>query len=141
VVNPENPVNGPVLKAMDGTAATLKLSLQQFMVHKANELDDAFAKIAAQHLDGVAVFEDAITVANARAIAQLAAKQRLPLTGFAELAKAGGLISYGVNIPALFRARRLFCRQDSPRRKTGRHPGRATDRIRDGRQSQDCEGA
>jgi putative tryptophan/tyrosine transport system substrate-binding protein len=108
LVNPENPVNGPVLKAMDGTAATLKLNLQQFVVRKANELDDTFAKIAAQHLDGVAVFEDAITVANASAIAQLAAKQRLPMTGFAELAKAGGLIGYGANIPALFRRAGYF---------------------------------
>jgi putative ABC transport system substrate-binding protein len=108
LVNPENPVNGPVLKAMGSTAATLKLNLQQFMVHKANELDDAFAKIAAQHLDGVAVFEDSITVANASAIAQIAAKQGLPLAGFAELAQAGGLIGYGANIPALFRRAGYF---------------------------------
>jgi putative ABC transport system substrate-binding protein len=108
LVNPENPVNGPVLKAMDSTAATLKLNLQQFVVRRPNELADAFDEVAAQHLDGVAVFEDAITVANASAIAQLAARQRLPMTGFAELAKAGGLIGYGANIPALFRRAGYF---------------------------------
>jgi ABC-type uncharacterized transport system substrate-binding protein len=108
LVNPDNPVNGPVLKAMDATAAKLELNLQQFVVRRPNDLDDAFAKIAAQHLDGVAIFEDAITVANTTTIAQLAAKQRLPMTGFAELAKAGGLIGYGANIPALFRRAGYF---------------------------------
>jgi len=108
LVNPDNPVNGPVLKAMDSTAATLNLNLQQFVVRRPNELDNAFDKIAAQHLDAVAVFEDAITVANTNAIAQLAAKERLPMTGFAELAKAGGLIGYGANIPALFRRAGYF---------------------------------
>jgi putative tryptophan/tyrosine transport system substrate-binding protein len=108
LVNPDNPVNGPVLKAMERTAATLKLNLLQFVVRRPNELDDVFAKIAAQHLDGAAVFEDAITVGNATTIAQLAAKQRLPMTGFAELAKAGGLIGYGANIPALFRRAGYF---------------------------------
>lgn len=108
LVNPDNPVNGPVLKAMERTAATLKIDLVQFVVRRSNELDDAFAKMAAQHIDGVAIFEDAITVANTTTIAQLAAKQRLPMTGFAELAKAGGLIGYGANIPALFRRAGYF---------------------------------
>lgn len=108
LVNPDNPVDGPVLKAMQGTAAKLEIKLVQFVVRRPNELDDVFARIAAQHLDGVAVFEDAITVGNAAAIARLAAKERLPMTGFAELAKAGGLIGYGANIPALFRRAGYF---------------------------------
>jgi putative ABC transport system substrate-binding protein len=108
LVNPANPVNGPVLKAMERTATSLKIDLVQFVVRRPNELDEAFAKIAAQHLDGVAVFEDAITVGNTSTIAQLAAKQRLPTTGFAELAKAGGLVGYGANIPALFRRAGYF---------------------------------
>jgi len=101
-VNPDNPVNGPVLKAMDDAAAALGIKLQQFVVRRSDELDGAFAAIAAQRCDGIAVFEDAITIANAPAIAQLAAKQRLPVTGFPALAVAGGLIGYGANIPKLF---------------------------------------
>jgi len=101
-VNPDNPVNGPVLKAMGNAAAALGVKLPQFVLRRPDELDGAFAEIAAQRCDGIAVFEDAITVANAPAIAQLAAKHQLPLTGFPALAVAGGLIGYGANIPKLF---------------------------------------
>jgi len=107
-VNPDNPVNGPVLKAMDDTAAALGIKLRQFVLRRSAELDGAFAAIAAGRCDAVAVFEDGITVANAAAIAQLAAKQRLPLTGFPALAAAGGLIGYGANIPKLFRRAAYF---------------------------------
>jgi putative ABC transport system substrate-binding protein len=108
LVNPGNPVSGPVLKAMAATAAPLQIDLQQFVVRRPDELENAFAQIAAQRRDGVAVFEDAITVGNTGKIAQLAAKERLPMTGFAELAKAGGLIGYGANLPALFRRAGYF---------------------------------
>jgi putative ABC transport system substrate-binding protein len=108
IVNPANPIDGPVLLAMEKTASSFDMKLQQFIVRKSSELESVFAHITPAQFDAVAVFEDAITVANARAIAQLAVKQRLPLTGFAELAKADGLIGYGANIPALFRRAAYF---------------------------------
>jgi putative ABC transport system substrate-binding protein len=40
---------------------------------------------------------------NAKAIADLAAKQRLPLIGSGEVAEAGGVIGYGVNLLELYR--------------------------------------
>jgi putative ABC transport system substrate-binding protein len=107
-VNPDNPVSGPVLGAMEKTAAPLAIALRQIVLRRSTDLDGAFAEIAAQKCDGLAVFEDAITVANAATIARLAADQRLPLSGFAELATAGGLIGYGANIPKLFRRAGYF---------------------------------
>jgi putative ABC transport system substrate-binding protein len=40
---------------------------------------------------------------NAKAIADIAAKQRLPAVGEAPFANAGGLIGYGPDYPAMFR--------------------------------------
>ena len=108
LVNPANPVNAPVLQAMEKTAAFLNIELKQAAIRSSAELNSAFAQIAAQKLDGVAIFEDGITVANAATIAQLGLKARLPLTGFVEIAQAGGLIGYGANIPALFRRAGYF---------------------------------
>ena len=108
LVNPANAVNAPVLQAMQKTATSLKIELEQIAIRKSAELENAFAQIAAQKFDGVAVFEDGITVANAATIAQLGVNERLPLTGFVEIAKAGGLIGYGANIPALFRRAGYF---------------------------------
>jgi len=47
--------------------------------------------------------EDAVFVSNARAIADLAAKQRLPSVGFTEYAEAGGLIGYGIDFIDMYR--------------------------------------
>ena len=38
----------------------------------------------------------------------LAARHRLPSIGFIEFAEAGGLMAYGVNIPAMFRRAAVF---------------------------------
>ncbi len=108
LVNPANPVNVPVLAAMEKTAASLNIELNQVTIRNSVELDSAFAQIAVQKVDGVAIFEDGITVANAATIAQLGLKERLPLTGFVDIAKAGGLIGYGANITALFRRAGYF---------------------------------
>jgi putative ABC transport system substrate-binding protein len=108
LVNPANPVDTPVLKAMEETAVSLNITLQQFLVRQANEFDGVFTKIGEAQCDSVAVFEDAIMIANTATIAQLSAKQRLPLTGFVELAKDGGLIGYGADLPALFRRAGYF---------------------------------
>jgi putative ABC transport system substrate-binding protein len=86
----------------------LNITLQQFLVRQANEFDGVFTKIGEAQCDSVAVFEDAIMIANTATIAQLSAKQRLPLTGFVELAKDGGLIGYGADLPALFRRAGYF---------------------------------
>lgn len=103
LVNPDNPVDGPVLKAMGNTATSLGMKLYPFVARTPGDLDGAFAKIAGTNANGIVIFEDAMTVSNTAAIAELAGKLRLPLTGFAELAKAGGLIGYGADLPALFR--------------------------------------
>ncbi len=42
-------------------------------------------------------------LANAKAIADLAAKQRLPAIGGREFTEAGGVMGYGVNLAELYR--------------------------------------
>ena len=37
--------------------------------------------------------------ANSRAIADFAARRRMPSSGFPEFVRAGGLIAYGINFP------------------------------------------
>jgi ABC-type uncharacterized transport system substrate-binding protein len=54
------------------------------------------------------ILEDAVFVSNARAIADLAAKYRLPSAGFNEFAEAGGLIGYGVDFLEMYRRAAVF---------------------------------
>jgi putative ABC transport system substrate-binding protein len=73
-------------------------------VRKAEELESAFAAAVRERADGLVVGIDAVTQANRSLIAQLAAKHRLAAVYAAkEFADAGGLLSYGVSYPDLYR--------------------------------------
>jgi putative ABC transport system substrate-binding protein len=95
--NLDNPAAILVLRAMEATATSNKLELQQFGVRGPGEFDSAFAAMAKRRVDAVVIGNDPVLATNAGAIAKLAAKMRLPSVGPIELAEAGGLMAYGVN--------------------------------------------
>lgn len=106
--NPDNPAMGPVLKAMQQTANVLKLELQQIGVRTPDELEAAFSAMATKRAEAVVAIEDAMLNGNIRKIADLAARHRLPSIGLPELAEAGGLLAYGVDLVQMFRRAAFF---------------------------------
>jgi putative ABC transport system substrate-binding protein len=108
LVNPGNPVNRPSLQALETTARSLKVAIQLFEARGRNEIENAFLAMANKRVDAVAITDDGVFIANPGVIANLAAKNRFPSTGFKELAQAGGLIGYGVNFPEIFRRAAYF---------------------------------
>jgi putative ABC transport system substrate-binding protein len=108
LVKPDNPFFGTALRALEIPAKSLNIRLQQFEVRGPNDFGDAFAAMAKSGVDAVVILEDAVFVSNARAIADLAAKQRLPSAGFNEFAEAGGLIGYGVDFLEMYRRAAVF---------------------------------
>jgi len=109
LVNPDNPAFvRTMLEAMEATAGRLGLKLRAFDARGPQEFDGAFAAMARERMEAVAVLEEAILNASPEAIARLAARLRLPSVGNKELAAHGGLIGYGVNLPALFRRAAYF---------------------------------
>src|SRR5436309_7109120 len=64
--------------------------------------------MAKSGVGAVVVNDDALFNANARAIADLAAKNRLPLAGTGEIAEAGGAIGYGVSLTDEFRRAAVY---------------------------------
>jgi putative ABC transport system substrate-binding protein len=97
LLNPENPLNGPALRALETIAGPLKVQLQLFEARRLSDLDAIFSEVAARRIDAVQLTSDALFTlpSGARRIADLAANSRLPSIGFSGLAQAGGLISYG----------------------------------------------
>jgi putative tryptophan/tyrosine transport system substrate-binding protein len=108
LLNPDNPVSGPNLQAAELTARSLGLELQQFEVRASNEIASAFSEMASTPIDAVSIFEDAVLFANTRSIADHASAQRLPSIGYLDLAVAGGLVAYGVNLTDIFRHAAVF---------------------------------
>jgi putative ABC transport system substrate-binding protein len=108
LMNPDNPVIGPMFKAIEITTKSLDLGLQQFAVRGPNEFENAFSAMVQQRTEAVAVQEDGMLNANVRAAGDLAMRKRLPLIGNIEVPQAGGLLGYGVNFPEVFRRAAYF---------------------------------
>jgi len=101
--NPDNLARGGTFKAMEVTARSLRVELHKFEARRPTEFESAFSTMAKSRIDAVVVGQDALFNANVRAIADLAAKKRLPSAGNAIFAQAGGSIGYGVNFPNNYR--------------------------------------
>ena len=104
--NPKNPGHGRSLKDAELGARTMGMTFQSVTAQNANELDNAVGAAAKGGGGSGALFimTDALFNTHLARIAQASIKNRLPSvydrTGFVE---AGGLMSYGVNLPDLSR--------------------------------------
>jgi putative ABC transport system substrate-binding protein len=107
LVNPDNPGIAR-LRAMENTAKSLNVALFRFDARGPDDLDGAFAAMAKENVEALAVIEDPILIPSNKRIAELAARQRLPSIGFIEYVDAGGLFGYGVNFLALYRRAPVF---------------------------------
>jgi len=97
--NPKN-VSKP-----DEAAHTIALAREQGLTARAIEfrtaedIERAFAALAADRPDGVVVLTEQRAIINAKLLTELARGQRLPsMHSFREAVDAGGLISYGPNV-------------------------------------------
>ena len=120
IFNPDNPAARSTLQAVESSAKSLKLELEHFAVREPSDFDGAFASISRnRHRTGL-VIDDPITISNARTLADRAIEHRLATGGnFIEYAEAGGLMSYGVNLIAMWRRAAFFV----DRILRGTHPG------------------
>ena len=103
LLNPDNPANVATLRAMEETARSVKVQLHAVEVRSPADFESAFATIVKGRAGALVVYDDAMLIAEAARIADLARKNRLPTIGFIEYAKAGGLLAFGVNFPDLWR--------------------------------------
>ena len=101
--NPANPVTRRVLEAMTNTAGSLHLELQPFEVRRSIEFASTLSRMKASSVEAIVLVEDVITLDNVKLVGDFAVAERLPAIGFLGLAEAGGLMSYGVDFPYLFR--------------------------------------
>src|SRR5262245_962774 len=103
--NPANPANASVWKETQAAARALGLQLQSHEVRGPQDLEGAFARMAKARPGAVLVLSDSlINIRRQQQIAEFVTQKRLPsVFGSAEGVMAGGLMSYGVSFPDLFR--------------------------------------
>jgi len=103
--NPTNPVFGeseriPIQAAADAA----RVRLLPVAASRLSDIETAFENLVEQRADAVFVSSDGFFIAPSDQIAALAAGRRLPAVyGYLEAIAAGGLLSYGANLPKAFR--------------------------------------
>ncbi|MGY4232932.1 putative ABC transport system substrate-binding protein [Bradyrhizobium sp. USDA 4449] len=104
-VNPSDAGLAKLYVAQSKAAAErLKLEVQIIEIRQSQDLDSAFASIQPSGVTGIVINNDPMMLNAGAQIAENATQGRFPTMVFIGLmAKAGALISYGPNIPAIFR--------------------------------------
>jgi putative tryptophan/tyrosine transport system substrate-binding protein len=99
-----DPSNRPFVQAIAEAAKRLRLTLVQVLIHTSTELDEAFARLRRDQVDGAILLGGGLSYSLRSQVAELAARAKLPvLYQWREAVVGGGLMSYGVNMPALVR--------------------------------------
>jgi ABC-type uncharacterized transport system substrate-binding protein len=101
---PANPYAPLVLNDMQEAARQLGVQLLPLEVHRAADVEGAFAAMSRQQGDALVVSSDAFFVLQRTRLAELAIQHRLPAIYLhTEHVHAGGLMAYGPNYHDLFR--------------------------------------
>ena len=107
--NPANPSHEPALKETEAAARALRVELQLVQAREPKDLDSAFSAMRKKRSSALLVIADRLFLDHRAQIAAWAANNRLPtIFSQPEYVEAGGLMSYGVDIAALWRRAATF---------------------------------
>jgi putative ABC transport system substrate-binding protein len=109
VWNPQFPGMRSAWKATETAARALGIQLQSIEVQRLEDFDRGFTAIASRRPGALLVHADPLTYTRRGEIVATAARQHIPdVYAFREATDEGGLMSYGVNIPGLYRRAAYF---------------------------------
>lgn len=107
--NPANPAYASQLREAQAAAKPLALQLQILEVRGPEDFESAFSAMAERRSSALLVSTDAMLYAERKRIVELATKSRIPaIYEFKEFVEAGGLMSYGTNIIAVYRRAAVY---------------------------------
>jgi putative tryptophan/tyrosine transport system substrate-binding protein len=100
--HPPTPSTPKQLQGAEDAARALGMQVQPVSVRGPNDFDSAFK--AVRGADGVLLLDSAFFTTHRARLVGLAATSRLPVIyGYREMVEVGGLMSYGVHFPDLYR--------------------------------------
>jgi ABC-type uncharacterized transport system substrate-binding protein len=97
-------INAPQIRELQRVAQSLSMQTQVVGMRNATALDDAFTTAVNWRADALIVLSNPLTLNHRTRIAEVAAKARLPtIYLYRAHVTAGGLLSYGPDLPDMFR--------------------------------------
>jgi putative ABC transport system substrate-binding protein len=104
-----NGIGNTALSITEEAAKQLSMTITSHEVRSIEDLKREFTSIREEGVNGMLVFSDGLTYARRRDIIAFATLERLPtMYGSRESVDDGGLISYGVNLTAIYRRAASF---------------------------------
>jgi putative tryptophan/tyrosine transport system substrate-binding protein len=98
-----------VFKQTQAAAQELRLSLQSLEVQTVNDLQGAFEAATRSGVNGLALLATSPITDHLKLVADLAVKNRLPsIYDRSDFVEAGGLMSYGPNVPDMSRRAAIY---------------------------------
>jgi putative ABC transport system substrate-binding protein len=109
LANPDHPGEQLERQTALASASTLKLEPRYFQAQTPADLTAALGQIAKTGAEGLVVFPDALTITTRRQIAESALGARIStVSGWAEFAESGFLLSYGPHLNESYRRLATF---------------------------------
>ena len=103
LINPSNPNSGPQLKDLQAAASALGTNIEAVRASSEQELDGVFTSLTQRRIGALLITADGFLISRRDRLVALAATQRIPtMYPMRQYADAGGLMSYGANLPAGF---------------------------------------
>jgi len=109
LANPVHPGEKEERQASESIIKALGLSFKYFELRPGTDVKDALSAIAKSRSDAIVVFPDAGMLRHSETIAAFAAKNRVPaISGWAEFAEGGNLMTYGPNLREAYRGLAVY---------------------------------
>ena len=109
LVNPSDPNAERFINAMEQAASAKGIKLQILKAGTEDEIDDAFASLVQLRTDGLIVSPNAFFVSRREQLVVLASRYAIPaIYPRRQFATAGGLISYGSSLTAVYRRMGIY---------------------------------
>jgi putative ABC transport system substrate-binding protein len=104
LMNLSNPSRASEWRAIDAAARSSGIEPQVLDTRTVADIEQSFDAATRQHADALVVGSDTVMQTNQSLVVALAAAHRLPaIYTFRDFVDAGGLVSYGVSLPDLYR--------------------------------------
>lgn len=109
VWNSSNPANQLQYQQIEETAPALGIRLVPLPVRKKEDIPPAVDAAAKKRADALLVLPDPVTGSHRSELIELVGRVRMPaMYGYREFPEAGGLISYGPNLRAMYRRTAIY---------------------------------
>jgi putative ABC transport system substrate-binding protein len=109
LLNPINPVYGPMLRDLEAMGHTLGIQVNRIGVDDPSELERVIDSAKREGADGVVVLRDPMLIMYQAHLLDVVGNAKLPaIYGLREAVDPGGLMSYGPNLPDMYRRAALY---------------------------------